>query len=199
MLSSKEPSPDVVHVTLVDIPLKEALKFALPPTHSPKGPLIASIIDAGFNVMLKVSLSPIQPPSSGETTISIFVLVRILLFVTKPGIEFVPVFGVRPIDKAAEGVFAIQVYEAPEIVPLKLNVFNESPAHKIVSLLGFTLGVGLTVIVKDSGVPGQFAKTELTIIFAISVVPLGVFAKKDGMESFPLDPSPMLVLLLVHE
>ena len=199
VISSKDPSPDVVHVTLVATPVKDALKFALPPTHRPRGPFIASIIDAGLSVILKVSLLPIQPPSSGETTISTFVLVIILLFVIKPGIEFVPVFGVRPIDKAVEGVFAIQVYEAPEIVPLKLNVFNESPAHRVVSLLGFTLGVGLSVIVKDSGVPGQFAKTELTVMFAISGVPLGVVAKKEGIESFPFDPSPMLVLLLVHE
>ena len=126
-------------------------------------------------------------------------MLRILLFVKNPGIEFVPVFGIRPIAEAAEGVFAVQVYVAPDTVPVKLNVVKESPAHRVVSLLGFTLGVGLTVIVKDSGVPGQFAKTELTVMFAISVDPLGVVAKKGGIESFPLGPSPILVLLLVHE
>ena len=132
----------------------------------PIGPFIASIIDAGFNVILKVSFVPKQPFSSGVITISTFVLLVILLFVKNPVIELAPLLGFSPIEVAAVEGFATQLKFDPGIEPLNKYEFNESPAHKIVSLVGLISGVGLIVIRTVSGAPGHAPNDGVTVMVA---------------------------------
>lgn len=66
--------------------------------------------------------------------------------------------AMSPVPLAAspiEGVLLVQLYTVPVVDPLKLTALVEPLAHTTWLLIAFTLGVGLIVIVKATGVPVQ--------------------------------------------
>lgn len=65
-------------------------------------------------------------------------------------------------------------------------------------LTGLTDGVGLTVMVKVIGVPGQPFAVGVTLIVATTAVPPVLVAVNTGILPVPLAASPMLAALLVQ-
>ena len=72
------------------------------------------------------------------------------LVATKEGIFPVPL-AARPM----EVVLFVQLYTVPGTVPPKLTAAVEEPWHNVWLATAFTVGVGLTVMVKVFGVPVQ--------------------------------------------
>ena len=63
---------------------------------------------------------------------------------------------------------------------------------------GMGVDVGLTVIVKLAGVPGQPLAVGVTVIVATTGVAPAFVAVNDGIPAVPLAPRPIAVLLFVH-
>lgn len=60
-------------------------------------------------------------------------------------------------------------------------------------------GVGLTVMVKFWGVPAHPSNNGVTVTVDVTGAVPELVAVNDGMFPVPLAPSPMVVLLLLHE
>ena len=60
------------------------------------------------------------------------------------------------------------------------------------------VGVGLTVMVKDSGVPGQLLSVGVTVIVPIMGVLPGLVAVNEAISPLPLVPRPMDVWVFVQ-
>ena len=94
----------------------------------------------------------------------------------------------------------VQLYTVPATVPVKACV-TVAPAHTVWLATGFTVGIGLTVIVKVIGVPGQvmvLLKFGVTVIVATCGVVPALVATKLAILPTPLAARPILVLLLVQ-
>ena len=63
----------------------------------------------------------------------------------------------------------------------------------------FNAGVGLTVIVKLCGAPAHPSNEGVTVIVAVTGAVPAFVAVNEAMLPVPFAPSPILVLLLVHE
>ena len=79
----------------------------------------------------------------------------------------VPEADIEPIDV----LLFVQAYVVPTVVLVNSIFGINSPAHTVVDPIGFTCADGLTVIVKDFGVPEQetkpFVNVGVTVIFAV--------------------------------
>ena len=94
----------------------------------------------------------------------------------------------------------VQLYTVPATGPVKACV-TVAPAHTTWLATGFTVGIGLTVIVKVIGVPGQVTpllKFGVTVMVATCGVVPALIAVNDAILPAPDAASPMLVLLLVQ-
>ena len=60
------------------------------------------------------------------------------------------------------------------------------------------MGRGLTVIVKEVGVPGQLLAVGVTVIVAVTGFAVALVAVKAAMFPLPLAARPMLVVLFVQ-
>lgn len=73
-----------------------------------------------------------------------------------------------------------------------------TPRHSDRLAVGFTVGVGFTVIVNERGTPGQPLAVGVTVMVAVTGVVPVLVAVKEPMFPLPLAPKPMDVLLLVQ-
>ncbi|MCK7538011.1 MAG: hypothetical protein MZV63_47165 [Marinilabiliales bacterium] len=80
----------------------------------------------------------------------------------------------------------------------KLTAAVAAPLHLAWSAGSLTWPLGLTVMVKVSGVPAQPSNEGVTVIVAVTGEVPALVAVNDAMLPLPLAASPMLVLLLVH-
>jgi hypothetical protein len=62
----------------------------------------------------------------------------------------------------------------------------------------FTIGAGLTVMVKDTGVPTQPVIVGVTCIVAVIGSSVALFAVNEAILPFPLAPNPIAGLLFVQ-
>ena len=83
-------------------------------------------------------------------------------------------------------------------MPVKTTPVELTPLHNTWSLTGFTVGVGLTVIVKLMGVPPHPLALGVTLIFAIVLTPPRLTALNDEISPLPLAARPMEGSLLVQ-
>ncbi len=74
-----------------------------------------------------------------------------------------------------------------------------APLQRFWLFAGFTVGVGFTVMVKLAGTPGQPFNVGTIVTTAVIAAPLLLVAVKAGIFPVPEAPSPIAVLLLVHE
>ena len=77
----------------------------------------------------------------------------VLFALTNEFMVLLPLVGFKPIAIALAGVFAVQSYVAPGRLPEKEYKLVCSPEQRVVSLVIFTSGIGLTVIVRVESAP----------------------------------------------
>ena len=84
------------------------------------------------------------------------------------------------------------------MLPVKFTAVVEAPLHTGWSAGLSTVGVGLTVMVKETGVPGQPLAVGVTsIVPVIGVFPVLV-AVNEAIFPVPLAANPMAVLVFVQ-
>ena len=84
------------------------------------------------------------------------------------------------------------------MLPVKFTASVVAPLHLVWSAGLSTVGVGLTVMVKETGVPSQLLILGIIVIVAI----IGVFpvlvAVNEAISPIPLAAKPMAVLLFIQ-
>ena len=93
-----------------------------------------------------------------------------------------------------------QLYVVPApVLPVNVTAVVAAPLHKVWFATAFTVGVGLTVIVKLIGTPGHpVAAVGVTVIVAVTGAPVRFVAMKLGILPVPAMPRPIEGWLLVH-
>ena len=84
------------------------------------------------------------------------------------------------------------------MLPVKFTASVAASLHFVWSAGLVTVGVGLTVMVKDCGVPGQLLAVGVTVIVALIAAFVELFAVNEAIFPVPLAGNPMAVLLLVQ-
>ena len=81
---------------------------------------------------------------------------------------------------------------------MKLIAAVLAPLHKVWSGTIFTVGVGFTVIVKVTGVPGQPFATGVTVTVEVTGAEPALVPVNGAISPEPEAASPVAVLLLVQ-
>ena len=95
----------------------------------------------------------------------------------------------------------VQVKVAPAGTLVKLVPATAVPGHTVLfagTVAGFTIGLGLTVMVKVFDVPAQPFTVGVTVMVPVMGVLPELVEVKPGTLPVPLAPSPMEVLLFVQ-
>jgi hypothetical protein len=125
----------------------------------------------------------------------------------------VPVIGVDPgLVAVNAGTFPLPLAPSPmavllfvhiNVVPgvedVKFVAGTVAPIHTTILAGTITFGAGLTVMVYVDEVPVQPLIEGVTVMVAMMGVAPGLVAVNEGTFPFPLAPSPIAVLLFVHE
>ena len=104
----------------------------------------------GLTVMVNISGGPLQPNATGVTVI-VAVTGALVILIAVNEVIFPFPLAARPI----EVLLFVQLKIVPLTEPMNVMALVIAPAHFVWLGGGCTFAVGLTVIVKDSGVPGQ--------------------------------------------
>jgi len=151
-------------------------------------------VGVGFTVTVYVDEVPAHPLTVGVTAI-------VLLMADDP--EFVAVnIGTFPVPLEARPILVFEfVHEndPPVGVLIKLVVATEELLQTVIFDGTETVGVGLTVIVYELGVPGQLFKVAITLIVAVILDAPVFVAVNAAILPVPLETRPILVFELVQE
>jgi hypothetical protein len=143
--------------------------------------------------MVNVLAVPVQPALTGVTVIVAVTADVPLLVAVNEEISPVPL-AARPM----EVVLFVQLKVVPLTAPLKATAVVAAPLQTDWLETVFTVGVGLTVIVKVVAVPGQPAFTGVTVIVAVTGDVVLLVAVKDAISPVPLAARPIDVVLFVQ-
>jgi hypothetical protein len=143
--------------------------------------------------MVKLNGVPIQPFVFGVTVIVAITGVKPRFIVLK-----LAIFPLPDAAKPMDGVSFIQSNVVPVTFPVKEIAPLAAPLHLTKFAIGFTVGFGLTVMVKVLGTPEQVLATGVIVIVAIKGVFPVFIAVNDGMEFVPEVAIPILVVLDVQ-
>ena len=147
----------------------------------------------GLTVIVNVSGVPLQLPYAGVTIIVAVSGELLVLVAVNDAISPVPPEA-RPIVLS----LFVQLYTVPLTAPLKLTAVVAVLLHTVWPLTDATVGVGLTVSIKLSALPGHpFADGVTTIVTVLTVLPAFV-AVNDAIFPVPLDARPIVLSLFVH-
>lgn len=145
--------------------------------------------------MVNVIGVPVQvvPPlvNDGVTVMVPVIGAAVVLVATKPMLP-VPL-AARPIAV----LLFVQLYTVPATVPEKVAVVLV-PTHAVWLACAFTDGIGFTVMVNVTGVPGQPAAVGVTVMVATCGILVALTAVKLAILPVPLAARLMLVLLFVQ-
>ena len=85
------------------------------------------------------------------------------------------------------------------VLPVIVTAVVAAPLQTVWFAIAFTVGVGLTVIVKILTTPGQpVAEVGVTVMVAVTGAPVILVAMKLGILPVPAPPNPIDGVLLVH-
>jgi hypothetical protein len=140
----------------------------------------------GFTVIVKVIGVPLQPLAEGVTVIVATTGVEPVLVAVNDGILPVPVAG-RPMD----GWLLVHVKVVPATGQLKVIGAVVAPLQYAALLTGFTIGVGLTVIVNVIGVPVQPFADGVTVIVATTGAVPAFVEINEGIPPVPFAGNPI--------
>ena len=128
--------------------------------------------------------------------------VTVMVAVTGTNPEFIVLkLAIFPLPEAAkpiDGVSFVQSKVVPVTFPAKVMLPLAVPLHLTKLAIEFTLGFGLTVIVKVLDKPEQVFATGVTVIVVIKGVFPVLMAVNAGIEFVPEAGIPILVLLAVQ-
>jgi hypothetical protein len=136
---------------------------------------------------------PGQPATVGVTVIVAVIAAAVALVAVKE--------GVFPVPEAAKPMAAfelVQVNVPPAGVLTKADVGTLPPLQTVMFAGTVTVGVGLTVMLYELGVPTQPAKVGVTVIVPEIAAALVFVAVNDGTFPIPDAPIPIAVLVFVH-
>ena len=153
----------------------------------------ATTVGVGLTVIVKVWAAPAHPLDVGVTVIDA-VTGEVPVFTAAKAAMFPVPLAANPID----GVLFVQLYVAPGTEPVKLTAVVFAPLQTTWSAGSVTVGVGLTVMVKVCGVPGQPLADGVTVIVAVNGVPPVLTAVNAAMFPVPDAANPIEVVLLVQ-
>ena len=143
-----------------------------------------------MTVIVKVFGGPEQPFAFGET---------VMVAITGVIPEFVVVkLGIFPLPVAAKPIEVLSFVQS-KVVPATFPVKEIMPLAAVLHFtrfnIAFTVGFGLTVMVKVFGKPVQVLAEGATVIVAITGVVPAFIAVNDGIVLVPEAAIPMLVVL----
>ena len=158
-------------------------------------------VGVGLTTIVKVCDVPVQvmPPLlyTGVTVISAVTGDKPVFTAMKLGILPVPL-AASPMD----GALLVHVNESAPVGPVvglvKLITAVGDPLHNTWPATGFTIGVGLTVIVNEIGVPVQPPPLGVTVIVATIGPLVALVVTKGSISPVPLAARPIPVLLFVQ-
>ena len=104
----------------------------------------------------------------------------------------------NPIDGALLVHWNESAAVGPVVGLVKLITAVGDPLHNTCPVTGFTIGVGLTVIVNVIGVPGQPIATGVTVMVATSGPLVALVVTNGCISPLPDAARPMAGLLLVQ-
>ena len=108
------------------------------------------MVGVGFTLKVKDLLVPLQPLLKGTTMNRELMGTLYVLVALKEGMSPVPVGEASPTSLNV----CDQLYWVPvTIEPVKVMAFTELPEHTVILDTGFKVGVGLTMMLKATGVP----------------------------------------------
>ena len=190
----------LVLVQLYTVPATAPVKFTavvLDPLHNTCG-ITAFTVGTGFTVMVKLCGVPVQVP---PPLVYVGVTVMVPVMGTLPVLVAVKFRLPVPLAPRPMAVLLlVQLYTVPGTGPVKAWV-TVAPVHTTWLATGLTVGIGLTVIVKVIGVPGQvtpLVKFGVTVMVATCGVVPPLVATKLAILPTPEAARPILVLLLVQ-
>jgi hypothetical protein len=136
---------------------------------------------------------PGQPATVGVTVIVVVIAAAVALVAVKE--------GVFPVPEAAKPMAAFELVQAnvpPAGVLTKADAGTLLPLQTVMFAGTVTVGVGLTVMLYELGVPTQPAKVGVTVIVPEIAAALVFVAVNDGTFPIPDAPIPIAVLVFVH-
>ena len=158
---------------------------------------IAFTVAVGLTVIVKLIGAPVQPFAEGVTVIVAVIAAPVALVAVK-----LPILPVPDAARPIAVLLFVQLYVVPDTAPLKLIAFVAALAQSTWFAWPFTFGVGLTVIVKLTGVPVQvrppLVNVGVTVIVATCGTAVLLIAWNELILPVPVAPRPILVLLLVQ-
>lgn len=150
---------------------------------------MAFTVGTGLTVTLKVWDAPKHPPKVGAMLMVAICGVRPGSWLLKLMPEVAP-FAAKPMAV----LLFVQAYCVPE-GPLKVTAMGK-PAHRVMSLMGFIAGTGLTVTLKVKGCPSHPFSLGVTVM--VEVCGEATAAAFRAMFPTPLAVIPVAVLVLVQ-
>ena len=153
-----------------------------------------STVGVGLTVIVKVDGTPGQPVEVGVTVIVPVIGAFVALVAVNEAISPVPL-AAKPIAVLS----FVQLYVTPLVMlPVNVTASVVAPLHLAWSAGLFTIGAGLTVMVKDSGVPGQPLIVGVTVIVPLIAVFPALVAVNEAIFPVPLAANPIAVLSFVQ-
>lgn len=160
----------------------------------------ALTVGDGLTVMVKVLAVPVQvvpPLVKVGVTVMVAVTAALVLLVARNGAILPVPLAPRPIVV----LLFVQLYTVPATLPVKLTAAVLLLLHTTWLATALTVGVGLTVIVKVTGVPVQvlpLLKLGVTVMVAVTAALVALVATNDAILPVPLAASPIDGVLLVQ-
>ena len=136
---------------------------------------------------------PVQPNATGETVMVAVIGALVVLMAVKAAIFPVP-FAANP----TETLSFVQLNAVVPTVPVNVIAFVVAPLHNTWLAGVTTFGVGLTVMVNDSGVPVQPNAEGVTVIVAVIGALLVFVAVNAAIFPVPFAANPTKTLLFVQ-
>jgi len=147
----------------------------------------------GFTVISNVLVGPGQLLAVGVmVTVAVIGVLPVLVAVKVP---------MLPLPDAAKPMVAllfVQAYVVPATGPVKFTAIVAAPLHNVWSATLSTVGVGFTVMVKVSGVPGQPFAVGVTVTVDVTGALPVLVAVKVAILPLPEPAKPMDASLLVQ-
>lgn len=159
-------------------------------------------VGVGLTTMIKVCEAPVQVMPAlvytGVTVISAVTGDKPVLTATNGGILLLTPLDASPIEGALLVHWNTSDPVGPVVGLLKPIDAVVCPLHNIWLAIGFTIGVGFTVMVKLTGSPGQPPKTGVTVMVAVIGPLVALVVTNGSISPLPLAARPMPVLVLVQ-
>ena len=155
---------------------------------------IVFTVGVGLTVMVYVKGVPTHPSNVGVMVISATLEVIPALVAMKASISPVPLAA-----SPFAGMLLVQAKVVPAPTGLETRFSGTlMPSHQVWFVMVFTVGKGLTVIVKIKGVPGHPLTVGIMVTFEVTGDVVLLVAVKEGILPVPEAARPIVGSLFVH-